>query len=68
MGILESDIKNIFERTFRVESSRHKDTGGSGLGLYIAKTLAHQIGGHIEVSSTYGQGTTITLRFPPKVY
>ncbi len=66
MGISESDIKNIFERTFRVESSRHKDTGGSGLGLYIAQTLAHQIGGHIEVESTYGQGTTITLRFPPQ--
>ncbi|EJO7199959.1 HAMP domain-containing histidine kinase [Staphylococcus pseudintermedius] len=67
MGIMESDIKNIFERTFRVESSRHKDTGGSGLGLYIAKTLAHQMDGHIEVSSTYGQGTAITLYFPPKV-
>ncbi|MFB3216919.1 ATP-binding protein, partial [Staphylococcus pseudintermedius] len=52
---------------FRVESSRHKDTGGSGLGLYIAKTLAHQMDGHIEVSSTYGQGTAITLYFPPKV-
>lgn len=67
MGIMESDIKNIFERTFRVESSRHKDAGGSGLGLYIAKTLAHQMDGHIEVSSTYGQGTAITLYFPPKV-
>lgn len=66
IGIPESDIKNIFERTFRVESSRHKDTGGSGLGLYIAQTLAHQIGGRIEVDSIYGQGTTITLRFPPK--
>ncbi|MGM7689242.1 sensor histidine kinase [Staphylococcus felis] len=64
IGIPKSDIQNIFERTFRVENSRHKDTGGSGLGLYIANTLALQIHGRIDVESEIGKGTTMTLYFP----
>ncbi|UXR82101.1 HAMP domain-containing sensor histidine kinase [Staphylococcus sp. IVB6214] len=63
-GIESKYLNRVFERTFRIEPSRNLDRGGSGLGLYIAQTLAHQIGGHIEIQSTYGKGTTVTLYFP----
>ncbi|MDO5375295.1 sensor histidine kinase [Staphylococcus rostri] len=63
-GIESKYLNRVFERTFRVDSSRNLERGGSGLGLYIAQTLAHQIGGHITIDSEYGKGTTITLHFP----
>ncbi|UXR69215.1 HAMP domain-containing histidine kinase [Staphylococcus sp. IVB6246] len=63
-GIESKYLSRVFERTFRVEPSRNLNRGGSGLGLYIAQTLAHQIGGHIDIQSTYGKGTTVTLHFP----
>lgn len=63
-GIESKYLKRVFERTFRVDASRNHERGGSGLGLYIAQTLAHQIGGHITIDSEYGKGTTVTLNFP----
>lgn len=63
-GIESKYLKRVFERTFRVDASRNHERGGSGLGLYIAQTLAHQIGGHITIDSEYGKGTTVTLHFP----
>lgn len=65
-GIEEKYINRIFERTFRVESSRNKETGGSGLGLYIASNLAVQMGGVLNVESKVGSGTTFTLKIPMK--
>ncbi|GGB11020.1 ATP-binding protein [Macrococcus hajekii] len=50
-GIAAENLNRIFERIYRVEHSRNQATGGSGLGLYIAKTLAHQIDGSITVDS-----------------
>ncbi|MEB8151278.1 HAMP domain-containing histidine kinase [Staphylococcus xylosus] len=64
IGIKQQHLRYIFDRTYRVDNSRNKKTGGSGLGLYIASTLAKQIGGEISVDSTFGQGTTMTVYFP----
>ena len=63
IGIAQEDIPHIFDRTYRVEQSRNLQTGGSGLGLYIAQSLAEQIGARIEVESELGQGTKMTVRF-----
>ncbi|ARJ26207.1 sensor histidine kinase [Staphylococcus lugdunensis] len=62
-GIAEHHLKRIFERTYRIEHSRNLKSGGSGLGLYIAQMLAHQIDGHITVDSKLNEGTTMTLTF-----
>jgi len=64
IGIKGVHLRYIFDRTYRVDNSRNKETGGSGLGLYIASTLAKQIGGEISVDSTFGEGTTMTVYFP----
>lgn len=66
IGIKESHVPHIFNRTYRVEDSRNKSTGGTGLGLYIARTLAERIDGEIKVNSIFSRGTTITLTFPIK--
>ena len=60
-GIAPEDLENIFKRLYRVETSRNMKTGGHGLGLAIARELAHQLGGEIIVSSQYGLGSTFTL-------
>ena len=54
-------MENIFKRLYRVETSRNMKTGGHGLGLAIARELAHQLGGEITVTSQYGLGSTFTL-------
>lgn len=64
IGMDARDIPRIFERTFRVEDSRNYQTGGSGLGLYIANELAHQIGGTIRVESEVDKGTKMIVSIP----
>ncbi|WP_436855873.1 sensor histidine kinase [Staphylococcus caeli] len=64
IGIKEEHLNHIFKRTYRVENSRNQQTGGSGLGLYIANSLAQQINGAITVDSSFGKGTKMTLIFP----
>ena len=56
-GILPEDLGKIFNRLYRVETSRNMKTGGHGLGLAIAQELAHQLGGEITVESQYGLGS-----------
>ena len=65
-GIAEQHLHRIFDRTYRVEASRNKDTGGSGLGLYIAKNLAEQMDGQLKVESKEDIGTTFYLIVPMK--
>ena len=60
-GIKSEDLEKIFKRLYRVESSRNMKTGGHGLGLYIARELARQLGGDIFVQSEYGQGSSFSL-------
>jgi len=63
-GIPAEAIPHLFDRFYRVDRSRARTTGGSGLGLSIAKAIAEAHGGSIDVSSTLGKGTTFTLSLP----
>ncbi len=63
-GIPAEDLSNIFERFYRVDKSRARTTGGSGLGLTIAKRLIEAHGGQIGVASQIGQGTQFTFTLP----
>lgn len=64
IGIPKDDQSKIFERFYRVDRSRSKVTGGTGLGLSIARWIAEQHDATIQLTSTYGKGTTITVRIP----
>jgi signal transduction histidine kinase len=63
-GIPPEDLPNIFERFYRVDPSRARATGGSGLGLTIAKRFAEAHGGQIRVTSKPGEGSTFTVTLP----
>lgn len=63
MGIPDEDIPHIFDRLYRVEKSRARDTGGFGLGLSIVKQLVEIQGGTISVTSSLDQGTCFTIIF-----
>ena len=64
IGIAPEHQPHIFDRFYRVDSSRTKETGGSGLGLSIARWIADQHGIEIALKSAVDQGTTIILRIP----
>ncbi len=63
-GISAADLPNIFERFYRVDKSRTRSTGGSGLGLTIAKRLVEAHGGKISVKSEPGKGSTFIFTLP----
>lgn len=63
-GIRWEEQQKIFERLYRVEKSRNPETGGSGLGLYISKSLAEQLGGTLKVTSEYERGSIFYLSLP----
>lgn len=64
LGIPESEIPHIFERFYRVDKSRNKETGGIGVGLTIAKSIVESHGGTIEVHSQLHQGSQFIIKFP----
>ncbi|MBU2699370.1 signal transduction histidine kinase [Sporomusaceae bacterium BoRhaA] len=64
IGIPEEDQPKIFDRFYRVDKSRSKITGGTGLGLSIARWIAEKHDSTIQLTSLYGQGTTVTVRIP----
>lgn len=64
MGIPAKELPYIFERFYRVESSRAKSYGGAGLGLSIAKWITEAHGGKISIESKEGEGTTVTVLLP----
>ncbi|WLR52874.1 HAMP domain-containing sensor histidine kinase [Bacillus tianshenii] len=61
-GIPADELSYIWDRLYRVEKSRSRSTGGSGLGLTIAKEIVEHHGGTIDVTSTLGVGTTFTIQ------
>ena len=64
MGIPEDAVPHLFERFFRVDKARSRQSGGSGLGLAIVRAIVQRSRGDITVSSILGQGTTFTVSFP----
>jgi signal transduction histidine kinase len=64
LGIPHRDLPRIFERFYRVDRARSRETGGTGLGLSIVKHVAENLGGRVEVTSELGQGTRFEVRLP----
>jgi signal transduction histidine kinase len=61
IGIPSDEIPFIFDKLYRVEKSRSRSLGGSGIGLAVVKELVEAHGGDIQVSSVLGQGSTFTI-------
>ena len=66
-GIPEEDLVHVFDRFFRGDRSRNRRSGGLGLGLPIAKDLVEIEGGHLDIRSTLGVGTRVTVSYPRSV-
>ena len=64
IGIPARDLERIFERFYRVDRARSRDTGGTGLGLAIVRHVVANHGGEVTVTSGEGEGSTFTLRLP----
>lgn len=64
VGISPEDQEHIFDRFYRGDQSRSRESGGSGLGLSIVEGVLREIGGEVSLESTLGLGTTVTMMVP----
>ena len=64
IGIPPEHLAHVFERFYRVDPSRHRDSGGAGLGLAICQTIVHTHGGDINLKSSIGEGTSVLVHLP----
>jgi len=64
LGIPSRDLDRVFERFYRVDRARSRDTGGTGLGLAIVRHVANNHGGEVSVTSIEGEGSTFALKIP----
>ncbi len=64
IGIPTKELPRVFERFYRVDRARSRETGGTGLGLAIVRHVAENHGGEVTVESELGQGTTFEVRLP----
>lgn len=67
IGIPEADLPHIFKRFYRVDHSRNREAGGSGLGLSICHFIVEAHQGRIEVTSEVNQGSTFTVYLPKEI-
>jgi two-component system sensor histidine kinase BaeS len=63
-GIPDHEIPHVFDRFYRADPSRARDTGGFGLGLAISRALVQAYGGTITVCSNVGEGTSMIVELP----
>ena len=63
-GIAPEDLPRLFDRFYRADPSRARSTGGTGLGLTIARRIVEAYGGSITAESTVGQGSRFMVRLP----
>jgi heavy metal sensor kinase len=66
VGIPQKDLKRVFDRFYRVDRARSRETGGTGLGLSICQWIANAHEGQIAVESKVGKGSTFTVTLPMK--
>lgn len=64
IGIAKEHLPRIFERFYRVDAARSRETGGTGLGLAIVKHIVEGLGGSVEVDSEINRGSTFRVRLP----
>lgn len=67
VGIPAADIDRVFERFYRVDKARARETGGTGLGLAIVRHVANNHGGVVSVQSQEGEGSTFAFRLPARL-
>ncbi len=63
-GIPSRDLPRIFERFYRVDDARNRESGGTGLGLAIVRNVVEMHGGAVSVESELGRGSTFTIALP----
>ena len=66
IGIPSKELPHIFDRFYRVDKARSRESGGTGLGLSIVKWIADIHGGYVNAKSEIGKGTTMTISLPLK--